>query len=76
VKNISSHWYQIPIVIAGNTAIFRITDGGLGDDDQLATALLLIPVAAAWVAAQRLFRCCPNGLLALAGLMVLLRMGA
>jgi CSLREA domain-containing protein len=27
------HWYQLPATIAGNTATFSITDGGLGDDD-------------------------------------------
>lgn len=31
--NVSPHWYQLPAVIAGNTVIFSITDGGLGDDD-------------------------------------------
>ncbi len=27
------HWYVLPANIAGNTATFTITDGGLGDDD-------------------------------------------
>lgn len=27
------HWYVIPATIAGSTATFTITDGGLGDDD-------------------------------------------
>lgn len=27
------HWYKLPVTIAGNTATFSITDGGLGDDD-------------------------------------------
>ncbi|MDG4549954.1 MAG: IPTL-CTERM sorting domain-containing protein [Candidatus Contendobacter sp.] len=29
----SNHWYVLPATIAGNTASFSITDGGLGDDD-------------------------------------------
>jgi len=31
--NASPDWYQMPAAIAGNTATFSITDGGLGDDD-------------------------------------------
>ena len=27
------HWYVLPATITGNTAVFTITDGGLGDDD-------------------------------------------
>jgi trimeric autotransporter adhesin len=30
------HWYTLPATIAGNTATFSITDGGLGDDDLVA----------------------------------------
>ncbi len=32
----SPHWYVLPANIAGNTATFTITDGGLGDDDLVA----------------------------------------
>ncbi|MDG4549106.1 MAG: IPTL-CTERM sorting domain-containing protein, partial [Candidatus Contendobacter sp.] len=32
----SNHWYVLPATIAGNTAVFTITDGGLGDDDLVA----------------------------------------
>lgn len=32
-SNPSPTWYQMPATIAGNTATFTITDGGLGDDD-------------------------------------------
>ena len=35
-SNTTPHWYQLPATIAGNTATFSITDGGLGDDDLLA----------------------------------------
>ncbi|MDG4550404.1 MAG: IPTL-CTERM sorting domain-containing protein [Candidatus Contendobacter sp.] len=31
--NASPHWYPMSATIAGNTATFNITDGGLGDDD-------------------------------------------
>ncbi|MEI2781934.1 MAG: IPTL-CTERM sorting domain-containing protein [Candidatus Competibacter sp.] len=31
--NPSPTWYEMPANIAGNTATFSITDGGLGDDD-------------------------------------------
>jgi hypothetical protein len=30
--NATPHWYVLPAVIAGSTATFSITDGGLGDD--------------------------------------------
>ena len=39
--NISPHWYQLPAVIAGNTATFSITDGGLGDDDLTANGTIV-----------------------------------
>ena len=32
--NHTSHWYVLPATLNGNTAIFKITDGGLGDDDR------------------------------------------
>ncbi|MDS4031098.1 MAG: IPTL-CTERM sorting domain-containing protein, partial [Candidatus Contendobacter sp.] len=32
----SNHWYVLPATLAGNTATFTITDGGLGDDDLVA----------------------------------------
>ncbi|KAB2922938.1 MAG: IPTL-CTERM sorting domain-containing protein, partial [Candidatus Contendobacter sp.] len=31
--NNTPHWYVLPATLAGNTATFTITDGGLGDDD-------------------------------------------
>lgn len=31
--NPAAHWYVLPATITGNTAVFTITDGGLGDDD-------------------------------------------
>jgi len=31
--NPTAHWYVLPATITGNTAVFTITDGGLGDDD-------------------------------------------
>ncbi|CAN5352409.1 hypothetical protein BH11PSE11_BH11PSE11_22190 [soil metagenome] len=37
----SYHWYQLPAVIAGNTATFGITDGGLGDDDLVANGAVV-----------------------------------
>ncbi|MCK9469445.1 MAG: YncE family protein, partial [Porticoccaceae bacterium] len=37
----SYHWYQLPAVIAGNTATFSITDGGLGDDDLTANGIIV-----------------------------------
>jgi hypothetical protein len=27
------HWYELPATIVGDTVVFSITDGGLGDDD-------------------------------------------
>ncbi len=35
-SNATRHWYVLPATIAGNTATFTITDGGVGDDDLLA----------------------------------------
>ncbi|MDP1637073.1 MAG: choice-of-anchor U domain-containing protein [Candidatus Nitrotoga sp.] len=75
--NISPHWYQLPAVIAGNTATFSITDGGLGDDDLTANGTIVdqggpgvssgaavsIPTLTEWV------------LLTLAGLLGLCGMG-
>ena len=74
--NISAHWYQLPAVIAGNTVIFSITDGGLGDDDLTANGTIVdpggpgvgssaspIPMLSEWA------------LLALAGLMGLFGLG-
>ena len=31
--NPTAHWYVLPATITGNTAVFTITNGGLGDDD-------------------------------------------
>ncbi len=39
--NATAHWYQLPAVIAGNTATFSITDGGLGDDDGTANGTIV-----------------------------------
>jgi len=35
------HWYILPASIAGNTATFTITDGGLGDDDLAANGSIV-----------------------------------
>jgi hypothetical protein len=35
------HWYVLPATIAGNTATFSITDGGLGDDDLAANGTVV-----------------------------------
>ncbi|CAN5354762.1 hypothetical protein BH11PSE11_BH11PSE11_22410 [soil metagenome] len=35
------HWYVMPATIAGNTAVFTITDGGLGDDDLTANGSIV-----------------------------------
>jgi hypothetical protein len=35
------HWYLLPATIAGNTATFVITDGGLGDDDLVANGTIV-----------------------------------
>ena len=37
----SYDWYQLPATIAGNTATFSITDGGLGDDDLTANGIIV-----------------------------------
>jgi hypothetical protein len=39
--NTAPHWYILPATIAGNTATFSITDGGLGDDDLAANGTLV-----------------------------------
>jgi hypothetical protein len=39
--NTSPHWYVLPATIAGNTATFTITDGGLGDDDLAANGAVV-----------------------------------
>ena len=76
--NAVPHWYVLPATIAGNTATFSITDGGLGDDDLAANGTIVdqggqgvpgggaasIPTLSEW------------GLILLAGLMGLLGMGA
>ena len=75
--NILPHWYQFPAVIAGNSVIFSITDGGLGDDDLVENGTIVdpgglgvgsgpavIPMLSEWA------------LLALAGLMGLCGIGA
>ena len=51
-------WYILPAVIAGNTATFTITDGGLGDDDLAANGTIVdqggpgVPPTGAGVVAQ------------------------
>ncbi|MDP4028898.1 MAG: IPTL-CTERM sorting domain-containing protein [Gallionella sp.] len=77
----AAHWYQMPpaqAVVAGNTITLTITDGGVGDDDLAANGVIVdqggsgvpdggvagIPTLSEWA------------LLALAGLMGLLGMGA
>jgi hypothetical protein len=35
------HWYVLPATIAGVTATFTITDGGLGDDDLTANGTIV-----------------------------------
>ncbi|MEN9490754.1 MAG: hypothetical protein RJA63_1203 [Pseudomonadota bacterium] len=37
----SSHWYQIPASVSGNTITFSVTDGGLGDDDLSANGTIV-----------------------------------
>jgi hypothetical protein len=39
--NAAPHWYVLPATIAGNTATFSITDGGLGDDDLTANGAIV-----------------------------------
>jgi hypothetical protein len=39
--NTNPHWYTLPATITGNTIVFSITDGGLGDDDMLANATIV-----------------------------------
>jgi uncharacterized repeat protein (TIGR02543 family) len=39
--NASPAWYEMPANIAGNTATFTITDGGLGDDDLTADGAIV-----------------------------------
>ena len=39
--NAAPHWYVLPASIAGNTATFSITDGGLGDDDLAANGTIV-----------------------------------
>jgi Putative Ig domain/Calx-beta domain len=40
-SNATPHWYQLPATIAGSTATFSITDGGLGDDDLQANGTII-----------------------------------
>src|SRR6266581_4515527 len=39
--NHALHWYIFPAVIAGNTVVLTITDGGLGDDDLTANGQIV-----------------------------------
>lgn len=34
-------WYVLPATLSGNTAVFTIVDGGLGDDDRLANGTIV-----------------------------------
>ena len=36
-----AHWYTIPSIVAGNTIMFSIADGGLGDDDLAANGTVV-----------------------------------
>jgi hypothetical protein len=75
--NISPHWYQLPAVIAGNTATFSITDGGLGDDDLTANGTIVDPGGPGMSGgAAPIPSLSEWALLALAGLMGLFGMGA
>ena len=40
-NDIAPHWYQIPVTVSGDRAIFTITDGGLGDDDLTADGTIV-----------------------------------
>jgi len=40
-SNHAPHWYPLPASISGNTVIFSIADGGLGDDDLLANSAII-----------------------------------
>jgi hypothetical protein len=40
-SNPTPHWYVLPATIVGNTVIFSITDGGLGDDDLTANGTIV-----------------------------------
>jgi autotransporter-associated beta strand protein len=35
------HWYVLPATITGNTVVFTITDGGVGDDDLVANGTIV-----------------------------------
>ena len=37
----AAHWYILPATLAGNTAVFSITDGGPGDDDLAANGTVV-----------------------------------
>jgi hypothetical protein len=37
----AAHWYVLPATITGNTVVFTITDGGLGDDDLLGNGTIV-----------------------------------
>jgi hypothetical protein len=37
----TDHWYVLPASVAGNTIIFSLTDGGLGDDDLAANGAIV-----------------------------------
>src|SRR5690606_29353324 len=39
--NATPHWYTIPATIDGDTAVFTIVDGGLGDDDLTADGTIV-----------------------------------
>lgn len=40
-SNPTPHWYVMPATLTGNTAVFAITDGGLGDDDLAANGTIV-----------------------------------
>jgi trimeric autotransporter adhesin len=68
-------WYLLPATIAANTAIFTITDGGLGDDDLAANGTIIdqggpgipipgpIPTLSQWVMALLALMLVASGML-------------
>jgi hypothetical protein len=72
--NASYHWYQLPATIAGNTATFSITDGGLGDDDLTANGTIVDQGGPGVPVASGIPTLSEWGILMLTGLLLLLGM--
>lgn len=73
------HWYQMPptqAVFAGNTVMLTIADGGVGDDDLAANGIIVDQGGPGVPSAAGIPTLSEWALLALAGLMGLLGMGA